>query len=77
MTKSNDSEVELVDLTTFDGDTVLMDNCNMLRYRVFNAYCGVSRDKVHVSQQGGDLVPYFVLHSWVARDEDIEAFDLL
>lgn len=70
-------EGENVDITRFDGDTVLMDNCETLRYRQFNAYCGSSRDRVHVSTNGGDMVPFFMGHSWIAKERDIELFNVL
>lgn len=59
-----------VDTTTLDGDTVLMHNCDSLRYKVFNAFCGTSRDRVHVSESGGEFVPYFIVKTVFANEDD-------
>lgn len=66
-----------VDQTFFTDDCVLMGPCVTMRYRQFNAYGGLARDRTHVSKDGGDLVPYFLIHSWFAFDDTKDAIDLL
>lgn len=62
---------EVLDLSTFDGDTVLMCMCDIIKYRKFNSYCGKLRAKTHVSSTGGDILPYFFLVTCFARDVEV------
>lgn len=68
---------DTVDITRFDGNVVLMDVCDTLRYRAFKDYCGRSRDRVHVSKEGGDMVPYFLVHTFLGAEIELVVINFL
>lgn len=68
---------ELLNLTNFDGNTVLMSFCDTLRYRLHNGFRQQSEDSVHVSREGGGMMPYFYSLSPFVKEAEIQMFDLV
>lgn len=60
-------DFEVLDLTKFDGNIVLMSVCETLRYRLYNAHCGRLENRLHVSSSGGDILPYFFIITSLAE----------
>lgn len=66
---------ELLNLTSFDGNTVLMSICDTLRYRLHNGFRQQSDDSVHVSKEDGVMMPYFYTLSPFIKEAEVQMFD--